>query len=192
VSTGSYLLECRVPDVRLDNLAFRFAADGRVEMISFLDDRITVREDDSTAGRPGVRSLATNEALRTELRDCLAWGHVAPLIQVLRPHVPVGDRFMWATTADTVVGFILLLGQRLNLPAGYRMEADALASMEPLKGKTGSTEVSINGHGVPVLVRGCCCFAYHLEQYEHCKTCPLLPPETRLENVRRGLLAGSG
>jgi ferric iron reductase protein FhuF len=188
-STGSYLLQRRIPEVDIRNLAFRVTDEGRVGTIAFLDEKITVSVEDPCAERSDVRTVSP-DVLRAELCDTVAVRFAGPFINALRPHVPVGERFMWATTADTVVGFILLLGMRLQLPAGYREEADALAAMEPLKGKTGTLEVACNDRTIPVLARGCCCFAYHLDQYEHCKTCPLLPVERRIANVQAEMLAG--
>lgn len=191
-STGSYLLVNRVPDVSIFNLGFHVGDDGRVDQIAFLGNDIVTLEDDPAAGAEGVQTVASQDELRFALRDMLAWNHVEPLTRALRPFVPVGDRFMWATAADTCVGFILLIGNRLGLDIDYQAEADRLADMEPLKGRTGSMRVEHEGRSIPVLVRGCCCFAYHLDQYGYCKTCPHLPRETRIANTRAEMSAEQG
>jgi ferric iron reductase protein FhuF len=165
-------------------MGFRVGEDGRVAEIAFRENRVATLEDDPDAGADGARPVSTSDDLRFELRDSLAWNHAAPLIETLRPFVPVGSRFMWSTTADTCVGFILLIGNRLKLTSDFQAEADKLAALEPLKGKTGSITVEHNGRSIPVLERGCCCFAYHLEQYDYCKTCPHLPREMRIANTR--------
>lgn len=190
VSTGGFLLQGRVPDISIDNLGFHVGDDGRVDQIAFLGNDIVTLEDDPAARAEGVRTVANRDELRLALRDMLAWNHVEPLTRALRPFVPVGDRFMWATTADTCVGFILLIGNRLGLDIDYQAEADQLANMEPLNGRTGSMPVEHEGRSIPVLVRGCCCFAYHLDQYGYCKTCPHLPRETRIANTRAEMSAG--
>lgn len=190
-STGAYLLAGRIPDVRIENLAFRRSAEGRATAIAFLSDHIHARDDDQAGGETGVTSVPA-AALRQTLRDTLGYGYAGPLIRTLRPFVPVSERFMWSTTADTIVGFTLLIIQRFDLPAQCYSEADALAAMEPWRGKTTAKNISDEAHGLHMLVRGCCCFAYHLDQYEKCKTCPLRPMEERIILSREAAGLSSG
>jgi ferric iron reductase protein FhuF len=183
-SAGCYLLDCVVPDVSIDNLSLRFAPDGRVDEIAFHTGRAVVLDKDDATTDILIERVATRNHLRARLRDILAYEHVAPVIKALRPHVPVGERFMWATTADTCIGMMLLAGKRMGNANHFRDEAEQFGLLEPLKGASGVIDVEYAGQVEPVLKRGCCCFAYHLDQYEHCKTCPLIPLDQRIANIQ--------
>lgn len=178
---GCSLLEQPIPDLSVDNVLLRVSEIGYVEEVALVSGSFTTLLSNAASGHVDARVVPDRMALHEHLFHTVISEYFAPVIRSLQPMLPFGERFMWATVADTCAGLLTIIAKRLNEPELCRAEAERWVSRTPLKGKTGIVTVEWDGHSEIFLRRGCCCFAYKLEQFGHCKTCPLLSPDDRLQ-----------
>ena len=167
----AFSTEQRVPDITADNVVLRFGTSGLVDNAALASRGFSLLPTDPAAHHPDARVVADRAELFADLVDSLFTRHLALLVDALRPLVPLSTRYLWATIADTCAGYLAAISRHVGQLEPYYSDAAMLVGRMPLRPRT-ALVVSEDADPALVLRRGCCCFAYHLEQYGYCHTCP--------------------
>ncbi|NJQ14750.1 (2Fe-2S)-binding protein [Streptomyces bohaiensis] len=165
-----YFLVRRVPRLAPADVALH-SDEGRVA--------VRVREfaclpDDPAVGAPGARPVASEEALRAELRGALS-AHMAPVLEVFAPRMRRRARAMWGTATDELVEGLWYVGKLLGEERRARTEAELIlpGSTAPFSGGAAFRDIATGcGGRLPTRDRVTCCFFYTLRPDATCVTCP--------------------
>jgi hypothetical protein len=181
---GSFIAGRRVPDISIDNVAFKISPHGTPIGLALRQARFTALPDDPAAGHPDVTIVADEVTLRETYRE----QYIAHLEQVI-PQVRAASRFgvgaMWIAAADTCASMLIHLSKELSAGPVSQTDIDPFITRKPLKAKSGILEIEHNGEIHQFLDRASCCFYYKTgkEDAEKCSTCPLRPMEERVEQL---------
>lgn len=143
--------------------------------------------DDPAVGTPGARPVASEEALRSELRAALS-EHMAPVLDVFAPRMRRRARAMWGTATDELVEGLWYVGKLLGEERRARTEAALIlpGSTAPYSGGAAFREITKDcGGRLPTRDRVTCCFFYTLRPEATCVTCPRTSDADRV--AREGL-----
>jgi len=80
-----------------------------------------------------------------------------------------------------------LFAKQLDDPQSALDEIPALLERPGLQGASGALCVEHDGRVEHVLQRAVCCFAYRLDQYPNCPTCPLLSRDEQMARIHEYL-----
>ncbi|MFI6939487.1 iron-sulfur protein [Streptomyces sp. NPDC050418] len=186
--SGPWYLARRVPRIRPRDLRIHPAT----AELALAPGGFTCFPDDPAAGRPGVRTVAHEEALRAELRSAYA-DHVRPLIAAAAPAMRRGPRALWGMAGDDLVSGVWYLGRMLDEEdRSVRRAGQLLPTAVPPfpKGADFRALYGSSGREWPTRTRAGCCLYYAIrpsaasgeEQPQACGTCPRV---TDAERVRR-------
>lgn len=183
---GAYLIDRRLPDLDLANVAIHLDEQGQGDRIALVSGRFWAAADDPSAADPeAMLDPAATIGLgrvRQELER-----HFEPVIDAMRARAPLGKRAMWLSLADNLAWCLVEFSQRLQRPGCREAELNELlqAPGSRLRGGTRLLRLEANGTEHAFIERGSCCLSYKLPESERCATCPLLKPEQRFERLHR-------
>jgi ferric iron reductase protein FhuF len=198
-AVGAYLVDKRVPDLSIENVALRFQRytwhegdeSGEADRIEvrYRSTRCVALPDDSLAADPDMLTLPDAAALREWMRQALE-AHMTPLIDRVSAETRLSRHALWLVVADTCAGLFLHLGKQLGRQDEAMHEGLAFirASASPMNNpKTGYITIESNGHCETFRARGGCCRYYTVSETadSYCSTCVLRKPEERDERLRQ-------
>ncbi|MFD3654866.1 (2Fe-2S)-binding protein [Streptomyces sp. NPDC058620] len=178
---GAWHLDRRVPRVRPEDVQL----DLTTGVLHITPGTFSCLPDDPAAALPGVRVLADEESLRTELRTAVA-DHVGPLLTAIAPQLRRGPRALWGMVGDDLISAIWYLGRMLG------QEEEALRATEALlpgpltpfpAGAAFRRLTTRDGTSHPTRTRLGCCLYYTIRPAEACITCPRTCDKERLRRL---------
>lgn len=191
ITIGAYLLDRRLPDLSLPNVAIHVDGQGQGDKIALRSGRFWTTAADPAAAHPEALVDPAGSIdlgrVRTELER-----HFNPVIDAMRANAPFGKRAMWLSLADNAAWCFLEYGRRLNRPGiGAAIDELLQAPDSRMRGGTHLVTVEARGGHHQFVSRGSCCLSYKLPDADYCATCPLLKPDQRLERLRQYVEAES-
>ncbi|MFD5427674.1 (2Fe-2S)-binding protein [Streptomyces sp. NPDC127084] len=179
--SGPWYLDRRVPRLH--------PADVRVSLttgdLAVVPGGFACLPGDPAAGLPGVRVLAHEEALRSELR-AMAADLVRPLLAAMGPRLRRGPRALWGMVGDDLVSGIWYLGRVLGQEE-RAVHAAAELLPGPLPPFPGGADfrhlAGRDGRSHPTRTRLGCCLYYTIRPAEACGTCPRVCDAERLRRI---------
>ncbi|WP_329129082.1 (2Fe-2S)-binding protein [Streptomyces sp. NBC_01476] len=176
--SGPWYLQRRVPRIRPRDLRTELPTGA----FGIVPGDFACLPGDPAAGRPGVRVLPHEEALRTELRAAVA-DHVRPLLTALGPRTRRGPRALWGMAGDDLVSGIWHLGRALGEEERAVRAAGELlpGPLPPFPGGADFRRLAAHdGRTHLTRTRLGCCLHYTVRPTETCGTCPRLCDAERL------------
>lgn len=186
-AVASFLIERRLPDLGVGNVALRFDGGGYAAGLAFLEGCFAALPGDPHAGHPDARVAPSEEALLAWLRDRLE-GHLPNHISSLRSlRVRRGTRVLWGVAVDVCAETFLYAGQKLGCEGGEACEfaERLLGGPPPLCGPTNYFVLEHDRGSMLTRVRNSCCL-YHRIGDGACFTCPRTSNEERLRRLAEG------
>jgi len=181
MAIAPYLRHACVPDIGLDNVAFKFKDSSFFERMAMYVPRGTVAEDDPRAAHASLTTVAGRDALLMRLRQRLA-GQAAPVVEALFRWSGFARRGTWgmltSSWASQFTGLCETPDQRGMLPIVERFFSgdDEVALMQP------RMHAVTCGPATHLFQRrASCCRVYLLPEGDLCASCPLVPHAKRLE-----------
>jgi hypothetical protein len=182
MAIAPYLRYDCVPDIELDNVAFKFKESTFFERTAIYEPRGAVAEDDPRLPHDSLTVVGDREALLMTLRRSLA-DQAAPVVDALFRWSGFARRGTWgmltSSWASQFTGLCVTPNdQRGMQPIIERFfdGDDDVATMQPRL-----HTVSYGGATHLYQRRASCCRYYLLPQGDLCASCPLVPHEQRLE-----------
>lgn len=187
----AFLLEKRVPDFALNNVALRYntvsweedGESGKYERLEvrFLSGRFAALPDDKAAELPDVTVLPDATALREWFRVRVE-EHMQPIID--RAHIAshLSRGALWRIVADSCAQAFLYTGKQVGEAAQAEREGLAFVKVpgSPLNNpQLHFVSLTCDGHSETFRARGGCCRYYTLPDGHTCTTCVLHDPEAR-------------
>lgn len=188
---AGFLLDGRVPDLSVDNIAIKFDDEGWANGIALLSDVFACQQNDSAASLTGVTVIPDRERLRQHLA-AQVWNHMRQLIPLMQRFTPVSEHVLRAATANGLAGTALWMLQAVGQHAMAEAESRAMAAALPFPTRLRYFEVECNGEREVYLDGGVCCHWYlrpDNETGEYCANCPRVPKRKRVEVLRGRMLA---
>ncbi|MFE5855309.1 (2Fe-2S)-binding protein [Streptomyces sp. NPDC056500] len=179
--SGPWYLERRVPRLRPDAVRVSRTSDA----LAVVPGSFCCLPDDPASGLPGVKVVATEAALRDELRASVA-DHVRPLLSAIAPRLRRGPRSLWGMVGDDLVSGIWYLGRMLgDEERGVREAGEVLPGpVGPFLGGAGFRRLQgSDGQSYPTRTRMGCCLYYTIRPAEACATCPRTSDAERLRRL---------
>lgn len=181
MAIAPYLRHGCVPDIALENVAFKFKESTFLECTAIHEARGFMIEAASGAGHPTIDAVDSQHALLRSLRAALmdqAW----PVVEALHAWAGFSRRGTWGMLTSSWVahftGFFDGKDQRELLPLieQFFEGDDIVALMQPRLHAVTYRDVTHLYQR-----RASCCRWYLLPQGELCTSCPLVSQEDRLE-----------
>ena len=179
-----YLRYACVPDIALDNVAFKFRESTFFERTAIYEPRGTVVVGDDRAGDPSISVVADVDALLLALRRALV-AQSEPVVDALYGWSGFARRATWGMlTSSWAAQFTGLCDRRDHRPVGPILDRffagdDAVFAMRPIM-----HAVELDG-AVHLYQRRASCCRYYLVPAGHlCASCPLVSQEERLRRNR--------
>ncbi|WP_329223165.1 (2Fe-2S)-binding protein [Streptomyces sp. NBC_01485] len=182
LTSGPWYLERTVPRIRLEDIGLDLGS-GACTITPRTD--LACLAGAPQAGRPGVRTVPDEEALRAELRSAVA-DHMAPLLAALGPVARRGSRALWGMVGDDLVSGLWYLGRVLGgEEEGMRAATDVLPDgLSPYPAGAGFRLLTDeHGRRHPTRTRTGCCMFYAVKPAESCLTCPRTADAERLRRL---------
>ncbi|SEP74969.1 FhuF 2Fe-2S C-terminal domain-containing protein [Streptomyces sp. yr375] len=182
LTSGPWYLERTVPRIRLEDIGLDLATGAYT---------ITPRADLARlagapqTGRPGVRTVPHEEALRAELRSAVT-DHMAPLLAALAPVARRGSRALWGMVGDDLVSGLWYLGRVLGSEEDGMRAATAVLpdGLSPYPaGADFRYLTDEHGGRHATRTRSGCCMFYAVKSAEACLTCPRTTDAERLRRL---------
>jgi len=182
--TVPWFLHRRVPRLRVADVSFHRAT-GRMTVRA---RSFSCLPDDPAARLPGARTVASQAALRDELRAAVA-EHAAPVLEGFRPLVRRGRRALWGMVTDEITEGLWYVGRLLGqeeravselaalLPGGTEPYAGG-ADFRPATQIDGAYDGTCDGSSGDAVSGGSsrkrltCCLFYTISPTNTCATCP--------------------
>lgn len=188
---AAFLTERRAPDLAPKHLRLHWNEEHAfADAVAYNGRRFACLSHDPAADHPDATALPNVDTLRDYLRDQIE-EHVATAIERLSHYTGLRGRALWPTISDRCAATILWLGESLpddGRACDARREVEALVQKpgSPLHNKiTGILPVEIRpGDTVLRVKRAACCHAYRMENHGYCDTCPHLPAEEQIDQIR--------
>ena len=190
MAIAPYLRHRVVPDISLDNVAFKFKPSTFLERSAIYEPRGTLLAGDAVAGDPGaehaaIATVPDDSALLGELRRALT-EQAGPIVEGLYEWSGFARRGTWGMlTSAWAAQFIAMCDNRNDQRAmqptieAFFAGSDDVSVMQP------RLHTVVLGEVVQLFQRrASCCRWYLLPQGGLCASCPLVPQD---ERVRRNL-----
>ena len=186
---GQYVLEQRVPDVSLDNLAFHWNGPA-IDATGLGRLAFAALPDDASAEYPDVMVVADEAALYGQLKGWLFEDNLAPVIADLERAAGASLKVSWNAAA---AAFSQALN-RLYATEAARERVVAAAEFlfsdedSPIYGQLTMEEFGSGGRtGFFSRRRGCCLWWRSPRANDYCSNCILLPREEQDRRFREML-----
>lgn len=126
-----FLLDGRVPDLTIDNTAFKLDEQGWVRGTALLGDGFACLPND-IAGLQDAQVLADRETLRRHLVAQI-WDNMRQLIPNIRTFVPTSEHSLQNVVANALASTALWVLQSMNLHGNAAAESRAMAAALPFR-----------------------------------------------------------
>jgi hypothetical protein len=179
--TIPFFLHRRVPRVPVDAISFR----RTMGEVSVCVEEFACLPDDPARFSPGARVVASEEALRAEVRECVA-AHLGPVLEGFRPRMRRGSRALWGMASDEITEGLWYLGHLLGEEERAKREAGELLPGGTAPYARGASFRELEGPGGERLAtrdRASCCLFYTLRPEDTCVTCPRTCDAERVERL---------
>jgi hypothetical protein len=165
----------RIPNMAADNVRVRIHGEAPFVELGMARAEVTALVGDPLAGRPGVRTVASDADLLTELRASLIDRHLDPVLDQLHTTVRVGRRTLLGSVASAVCYALL----RANdvLPGSPVATASSILDALSL---SDLVDFGPDATGLLTVTRKTCCLAFALSEPKVCSGCCI--PAGRLIN----------
>jgi hypothetical protein len=182
---GSYLLAARIPDLLPEHTWVRFDTGGKLAGVAWRSPVFYALPDDPHAGHPECQVVASQAALREQLREQMI-AQFSPFIEAIRQQSSFGRPRMWALAADYTAKAFLWVGKQLGCEAEAVRESRAFAAAAtPLYRKRAFIEVEQDGVTGYMVDRIACCHKHKIKN--RCSSCPDRSRQERIEIILSGL-----
>jgi len=187
----AFLLEKRVPDFALNNVALRYntvtweedGESGEYERLEvrFLSGRFAALPDDPAAGQDDVTVVPDAAALREWFRLRVE-AHMQPIVERAQMASRLSRGALWRIVADSCSQAFLYTGKQVGEAAQAEREGLAFVKVagSPLNNpQLHYLTLTHAGYSETFRVRGGCCRYYTLPDGHYCTPCVLRDPEAR-------------
>lgn len=187
-AVACYLLDRRVPDLRLEHTRTQYTAEHEADALALLSGRFTALPADPAAAHPDATVAPDLSALRTVLRTGIE-AHLGVVIDQLGARLGCKPRGLWLNVADSLAGTLVWLMQEQQPAATLeQLEAEVTALIRvpgsPLANRqVGLLQLSHQERSQVFLDRATCCYWHKTAGGEYCSTCPHRAPEDRRERL---------
>jgi hypothetical protein len=185
MAIAPYLRFGCVPDIALDNVAFKFRESTFLERTAMYEPRGTVVVGDSRAEHPLLRTVPNSAALLRALRTALA-SQAAPVVEALYAWSGFAPRGTWGMLTSSWASHFTGLcetrdDQRGMLPQIEALFAgdDVVAAMQPRMHVVSYLDATHLYQR-----RASCCRYYLLPTGDLCTSCPLVSDDDRMARNR--------
>ncbi len=169
------VVDSRLPDLRVENVAFDLREDGKITSIAFRPSRWYCLAGDADVHHPQARPLKNRKALKTEFRSQLE-AHLGTVVDYVGEKLPWGKRALWLTAADRCGEALMWLSKHtlsdILVPQEVPVLYEGLFSISTSPLKNALTSIQFD-QGRLILERGACCLAYRLPDKSYCQSCPV-------------------
>ncbi|MCY4364956.1 MAG: hypothetical protein OXE17_01820 [Chloroflexi bacterium] len=186
---GQYVLEQRVPDVSLDNLAFHWNG-AAIDATGLVRLKFAALPDDAAADHADVVVTAGGPALYDQLKAWLFEDNLEPVIEALRRAAGASVKVSWNAAA---AAFSQALNRLYATEAARErvVEAAEAVFVDPDSPVSGQLTMEEFEHGERSGFfsrrRGCCLWWRSPRANEYCSNCILLPREEQDRRFREML-----
>lgn len=187
VAATSYLVSGRVPDLRPEEIALRFDADGEPLAIAWEGRRFAALAHDPAAAHPDCTPLPDQDALRLHLAQQLE-AHCQPLILSLRQNSRMGVAGLWLLARDYFSSSFTWVAEQLGDVTRGLHEARAAAALPTqLARQRDFVCVEHAGLSYQLIDRVSCCLYYKTDDGHYCSNCPHRPLPERITLIENWL-----
>lgn len=185
MAIAPYLRFGCVPDVSLENVAFKFRESTMFERTAIYEARGVVLAGDSRATHPTMSTVPDNAALVRALRAGLV-AQSAPVVDALYEWSGFARRGTWGMLTSSWASQFTALCENRNDQRGVAPLLDALFAGDDVVADMRPKMNAVTYDGATHLYqrRASCCRYYLLPQGDLCASCPLVSDEERLERNR--------
>ena len=186
---GQYVLERRVPEVSLDNLAFHWSG-AAIDATGLNRLRFAALPDDAAADHPDAMVVEDVTALYDQLKGWLFEENLQPVIGDLQRAAGASVKVSWNAAA---AAFSQALNRLYATEAARERVVQAAEVFfgdpdSPISGQLTMEEFGSGGHtGFFSRRRGCCLWWRSPRANDYCSNCILLPREEQDRRFREML-----
>jgi hypothetical protein len=195
VAIAAFLLEKRVPDLRLSNLAlchrrYTWESMGRTGEASRIDVRFlsgdfAALHSDTDAALAKAQLLPDVNALREWLRETFE-AQMQPIIERTYQLSGLSRGALWRIVADSCSAVFLQVGNKVNQADEAQQQGLAFVKVpnSPMNNpQLQFISLSCGNYSETFRARGGCCRFYTLPDRDYCTTCVLRKPQEQKERL---------
>jgi ferric iron reductase protein FhuF len=181
MAIAPYLRSACIPDVALENVAFKFRESAFYEKTAIHDARGTVVAGDPRAAHPSMHTVSDGHALLRALRDALA-AQSGPVVDALHAWSGFARRATWGMLTSSWASHFTGLAEDRDDQRPVAPQLDELFAGDDIIAEMRPAMRAVDYKGVVQLYqrRASCCRYYLLPEGDLCASCPLVPDDERL------------